>query len=73
MPRRRLLARIDDEMVQSKAALKYWRSQLIPFAGTRLEAIVKREIAFREREADELLEVQEQLIAMTDFESGEQF
>lgn len=69
MPRHRLLARIDDEMVLSKAALKYWRSELLLLAGTRLEACVKRQIAFREREADELLDVQEHLIAMTDAEA----
>jgi len=69
MPRHRLLARIDDEMVLSKAALRYWRSELLLLAGTRLEACVKRQIDFREREADELLDVQEHLIAMTDSEA----
>jgi len=69
MPRHRLLTRIDDEMVLSKASLKYWRSELVLIAGTRLEACVKRQIAFREREADELLDVQEHLIMMTDAEA----
>jgi hypothetical protein len=69
MPRHRLLTRIDDEMVLSKASLKYWRSELLLIAGTRLEACVKRQIAFREREADELLDVQEHLIRMTDAEA----
>jgi len=69
MPRHRLLARIDDEMVLSKAALRYWRSELLLVAGTRLEPCVRRQIAFREREADELLDIQERLIAMTDSEA----
>jgi hypothetical protein len=56
-------------MVLSKASLKYWRSELLLIAGTRLEACVKRQIAFREREADELLDVQEHLIRMTDAEA----
>lgn len=72
MPRHRLLARLDDEMVQSKASLKYWRRELILLAGTRLEACVKRQIAFREREADELLDIQEHLTAMTDTEATAQ-
>ena len=69
MPRHRLLTRIDDEMVLSKASLKYWRGELLLIAGTRLEACVKREIAFREHEADELLDIQEHLIRMTDAEA----
>lgn len=69
MPRHRLLDRIHEEMVTSKATLKYWRGELIILTGTGLEAIVKREIAFREREADELLDIQEQLIGMTDAEA----
>ena len=32
MPRHRLLTRIDDEMVLSKASLKYWRSELLLIA-----------------------------------------
>jgi hypothetical protein len=66
-----LLARIDDEIVHSRAALKYWQSELLLLAGTRLEACVRRQIAFREREADELLDVQEHLIRMTDSEASE--
>lgn len=66
MPRNRLLTQIHEEMVHSKASLKYWRGELVLLTGTGLESIVKREIAFREREADELLNVQEQLIEMTD-------
>ena len=69
MPRHRLLAQIDDEMVHSKASLKYWRGELLLLAGTGLEACVKRQIAFREREAGELLDVQEHLISMTDAEA----
>jgi hypothetical protein len=69
MPRHRLLARIDDEMVYSKASLRYWRGELLTLAGTGLEACVKRQIAFREHEADELLDLQEHLIGMTDVEA----
>jgi len=56
-------------MVHSKASLKYWRSELILLSGTGLEGCVKREIAFREREADELLDIQEHLIGMKDAEA----
>jgi hypothetical protein len=72
MPRHRLLVRIDEEMVYAKASLKYWRGELLLLEGTGLEACVKRQIAFREREADELLEIQEHLIRMTDAEATAQ-
>ena len=73
MPRNRLLTQIHEEMVHSKSSLKYWRGELVLLAGTGLETVVKREIAFREREADELLDVQERLIAMTDTEAVARF
>lgn len=73
MPRNRLLTQVHDEMVHSKKSLKYWRGELVLLTGTGLEAIVKHQITFREREADELLDVQEHLIAMTDAEATSRF
>ncbi len=70
MPRNRLLTQIHNELVHSKASQNYWRSELILLAGTGLEAAIKREIAFREREVEELLDVQEQLVAMTDTDAA---
>jgi len=73
MPRHRLLAQIDDEMVQSKASIKFWREQLVLLAGTPLGACAKRQIALREHEADQLLDIQEHLIGMTDAEASSRF
>ena len=69
MPRHRLLARIDDEMVVSKESLKFWREQHLLLAGTPLADCAKRQITLREKESDQLLDIQENLIAMTDDEA----
>ena len=69
MPRHRLLARIDDEMVASKKSLKFWREQHLLLAGTPLAVCAKRQITLREQEADQLLDIQEHLIGMTDAEA----
>jgi hypothetical protein len=66
MPRHRLLAQIDDEMVYSKSSLKFWREQHLLLAGTALAACVQLQITHRESEAAQLLANQEHLIGMTD-------
>lgn len=69
LPRHRLLARIDDEMVVSKESPKFWREQHLLLAGMPLAACAKRQITLREQDADQLLGVQEDLISMTDAEA----
>jgi hypothetical protein len=70
MPRHRLLARIDDELVGSKESLKFWQEQHLLLAGTPLAACAKRQITLREKEADQLLDIQEHLIAMADSDAA---
>jgi hypothetical protein len=56
-------------MVVSKESLKFWREQHLLLAGTPLAACAKRQIVLREKEADQLLDIQEHLITMTDTEA----
>lgn len=62
MPRNRLLRQIDDELVQARNSLKFWRDQALILADTEFQTTAKRQIVHREAEIKRLLEAQEALI-----------
>ena len=62
MPRNRLFRQIDDELVQARNSLKFWRDQAIILADTEFQTTAKRQIVHREAEIKRLLEAQEALI-----------
>ena len=64
MPRNRLLRRIDDELVQAHASLKFWRDEAMLLAHTDFQVMAKRQAMHREAEIRRLLEAQEALIEM---------
>lgn len=59
MPRNRLLAQIDEELVQAQASLKFWRDQTILLDNSEYQLVPKRQIMHREAEIKRLLEAQE--------------
>lgn len=62
MPRNRLLRQIDDELVQARNSLKFWRDQAIILADTEYQTTARRQIVHREADIKRLLEAQEALI-----------
>jgi hypothetical protein len=67
MPRNRLLAQIDEELLQARESLKFWRDQLLLLADTDLQLAAQRQIMHREADIKRLLEAQEQLL---EFKAG---
>ena len=61
MPRNRLLARIDDELLQARESLKFWRDQMLLLENTEFQLAAKRQVMHREAEINRLLETQEML------------
>lgn len=61
MPRNRLLARIDEELVQAQDSLKFWRDQMLLLNDTDFQVAAKRQVMHREAEIQRLLETQELL------------
>jgi len=59
MPRNRLLAQIDEELVQARESLKFWRDQIILLDQTEFQVAAKRQVMHREAEIKRLLEAQE--------------
>lgn len=61
MPRNRLLAQIDDELLQARESLRFWRDQMILLDDTGYQVAAKRQVMHREAEIKRLLEAQEVL------------
>jgi len=62
MPRNRLLAQIDEELVQARVSLTFWQAQtLLLTEMPPLLAHAERQVAFREAEIKQLLEAHELL------------
>ena len=61
MPRNRLLARVDEELLQARESLKFWRDQMLLLAETEYQVAAKRQVMHREAEIQRLLETQEML------------
>lgn len=59
MPRNRLLAQIDEELLQARESLKFWRDQMLLLESTEFQVAAKRQIMHREAEIKRLLEAQE--------------
>ena len=64
MPRNKLLAQIDEELVQARESLRFWRDQMILLDHTDYQAAAKRQVMHREAEIKRLLEAQEMLLAI---------
>jgi hypothetical protein len=64
MPRNRLLAQIDEELLQARESLKFWRDQTILLDSTEFQVAAKRQVMHREAEIKRLLEAQEMLLAV---------
>lgn len=66
MPRNRLLAQIDEELVQAQASLKFWRDQMILLDNSEYQLVTKGQIMHREAEIKRLLEAQELIHSLGD-------
>lgn len=62
MPRNRLLAQIDEELLQARESLRFWRDQMIFLADTEYQVAAKRQVMHREADIKRLLEAQESLM-----------
>jgi len=62
MPRNRLLTRIDDELVQARDSLRFWRDQATLLAETEFQVTAKRQVLHREAEIKRLLDAREMLL-----------
>ena len=62
MPRIRLLKQIDDELVQARVSLRFWRDQVLLLDHTEFQVTAQRQVMHREAEIKRLLEAQESLI-----------
>jgi hypothetical protein len=61
MPRNRLLAQIDDEILQARESLRFWRDQMLLLDDTDYQIAAKRQVMHREAEIKRLLEAQEMM------------
>ncbi|HTG79868.1 MAG TPA: hypothetical protein VL553_09740 [Sphingomicrobium sp.] len=64
MPRNRLLAQIDEELLHARESLKFWRDQMILLDHTDYQVAAKRQVMHREAEIERLLEAQETLLTI---------
>ena len=62
MPRNRLLAQIDEELLQARESLRFWRDQMMFLADTEYQVAAKRQVMHREADIKRLLEAQELLM-----------
>jgi hypothetical protein len=62
MPRNRLLTQIDEELLQARESLKFWRDQLLFLSDSDLQLAVQRQVMHREADIRRLLETQEYLL-----------
>ena len=65
MPRNRLLARIDEELIQAQESLKFWRDQMLLLSESEFQVAAKRQVMHREADIRRLLETQEMLHGLT--------
>jgi hypothetical protein len=63
MSRSRLLAQIDDELVQARNSMKFWRNEILLLSEPDCRAAASRRVKSREKEIRRLLAVQEHLMA----------
>lgn len=61
MPRNRLLAQIDEEIMQARESLRFWRDQMLLLESTDFQVAAKRQVMHREAEIKRLLEAQEMI------------
>jgi hypothetical protein len=61
MPRNRLLAQLDDELLQARESLRFWRDQMLLLDSTEFQAAAKRQVKHREYAIKHLLEAQESI------------
>jgi len=61
MPRNRLLAQIDEELVQARDSLRFWRDQMLLLERTEFQVAAKRQVMHREADIKRLLETQEMI------------
>jgi len=59
MPRNRLLAQLDEELLQARESLKFWRDQMILLDSSEFQVAAKRQVMHREADIKRLLETQE--------------
>ena len=59
MPRNRLLARIDEELLQARESLRFWHEQMLLIDSSEFQVAVKRQVMHREADIKRLLETQE--------------
>ena len=59
MPRNRLLSQIDEELLQARESLRFWRDQMIFLADTDYQVAATSHVASREAEVKRLLEARE--------------
>jgi len=59
MPRNRLLAQLDDEILEARESLRFWRDQMLLLERTEFQVAAKRQVMHREADIKRLLEVQE--------------
>ena len=64
MPRNRLLAQIDDELLQARESLKFWRDQMILLDHSDFQIAAKRQVMHCEADIKRLLDTQEMLLAI---------
>lgn len=65
MPRNRLLARIDEELIQAQESLKFWRDQMLLLSESEFQVAAKRQVMHREADIRRLLETQEMRHGLT--------
>jgi hypothetical protein len=63
MPRNRLLAQLDEELVQARNSLKFWRDQVLVLEDSDFQVTARRQVMLREAEIKRILEAQEHLTA----------
>lgn len=61
MPRNRLIAQVDEELLQARESLKFWRDQMLLLESTEFQVAAKRQVMHREAEIKRLLETHELL------------
>lgn len=64
MPRNRLLAQLDEELLQARGSLRFWRDQMMLLDSNEFQVAAKRQVKHRELAIKHLLEAQEQLIGL---------
>ena len=64
MPRNRLLAQIDDELLQASNSLKFWRDQMLLLENSEFQTAAQWHLNHREADISRLLETREMLYGL---------